>query len=177
VSLSRFFRRAGEVSIGHTFIQLEEYVFDFALYPYMLYSGGEAFLRITKIADASPENGFKAGFAIMFACSVAFNYLYVRAYDRMKVDWFGIEAVRSYEPSWVNRLPPLLRIAARYGTFAGLSVWTNPLFAVLWLRSPGVHYEMARGDWGVFAVAIILANIGWTFLIVAVAWIIGFFPI
>ena len=173
--MTRFFRRVGEVSIGHTFIQLEEYVFDFALYPYMLYSGGEGFLRITAIADATPENGFKAGFAIMFTCSVAFNYLYVRAYDRMKVDWFGIEAVRSYKPLWVDRLPPLLRIATRYGTFAGLAVWTNPLFAVLWLRSPGVHYEMSRGDWRVFAVAIILANIGWTLLIVAAVYIFSHF--
>lgn len=174
--MTRFFRRVGEVSIGHTFIQLEEYVFDFALYPYMLYSGGEGFLRITKIANASPENGFKAGFAIMFACSVAFNYLYVRAYDRMKVDWFGIEAARSYKPLWVDGLPPVLRIAAQYVTFAGLAVGTNPLFAVLWLRSPGVNYEMSRGDWRVFAVAIILANIGWTLLIVAAAWIIRLFP-
>ena len=144
--MTGFFRRAGEVSLGHTFIQIEEYVFDFVLYPYMLYAGGESFLRITQLADASPTNGFGAGIAIMFACSVVFNYLYVRAYDRMKVDWFGIEALRTYRPAVVDRLPSVIRAATRYVTFAGLAVWTNPLFSVLWLRSPGARFAMSRGD-------------------------------
>lgn len=174
--MTRFLRRAGAISLGHTFIQAEEYFFDFVLYPYMLYAGGESFLRLTQLADASPRNGFKAGIALMFACSVAFNYFYVRAYDRMKVDWFGIEALRSYRPPVVDRLPSVIRAAIRYGTFAGLAVWTNPLFSVLWLRSRGANFSMSRSDWGVFAVAIVLANLGWTLAISSVFWIFGILP-
>ena len=45
--------------------------------------------------------------------------------------------------------------------FTGLSIWANPLFATLWLRSREQQFVMTRGDWGVFWLAIIIANAAW----------------
>src|SRR5829696_4196437 len=100
VNRSGKLRRAGQfvgtLAVGHSFIQLEEYAFDYLLYPFMLYQGGEWLIALgarvagTEVAVNAPA-GYWLGFGVMCALSVAVNLAYLRFYDFSQTDWFGIE--------------------------------------------------------------------------------------
>lgn len=154
-------KRLGEVSTGHLFIRIEEFIFDFLLYPYMLYDGGFRLLRIMGFESATTADGYYAGAAIMFTSSAFTNIIYIIAYDRMGRDWFGIEAVRKFKPAWLLRLPRWLLPIGRGVAFIVLCLWTNPLFALLWIRSKAGAFRMNPADWAILGLAILIANIGW----------------
>lgn len=170
--LARIFRRSGELSAAHLVIRVEEYIFDFLLYPYMLYGGGSALLRMAGYAGADARTGYWLGCAIMLTTSTALNLVYLWTYDRTRRDWFGIEQLRHWEARPVPWLPEWTRPVWRFAVFAGLSIWANPLFATLWLRSRDHQFVMAQRDWGVFWLAIIIANAAWIGIIGAVAVVV-----
>ena len=167
--LRRIFLRSGELSAAHLFIRLEEYLFDFLLYPYMLYGGGSALLRMAGYAGANARTGYWLGGTIMLASSITLNLIYLWTYDRTRRDWFGIEQLRHWEARPVIWLPAWIRPAWRSAVFGGLCIWANPLFATLWLRSREQQFVMTRGDRGVFWLAIVIANAAWIGIIGVVA--------
>lgn len=155
---------------------MEAYAFDYLLYPFMLYQGGDLlvgwlFGLFGRDAPATPATGYWFGLGLMTAASVALNLLYVRAYDRMQTDWFGFEALKSAQegltPRWLRAEP--WQTAARLAAFAYLSTWHNPLFATLFMRKASTRYAMTRGDWPVFWSAILTANFGWAVVVGGVA--------
>ncbi|WP_307352184.1 hypothetical protein [Caulobacter ginsengisoli] len=149
-------------------MRLEEYAFDYLLYPFMLYRGGGllvGWLRdlFGQDAPAMPATGYWFGLGLMTAASIALNLIYVRAYDRMRTDWFGFEALKRAQE---NLIPSRFRVgpwrtAARFTAFVYLSAWHNPLFATLFMRRASASYAMSEGDWPVFWSAVLIANLGW----------------
>lgn len=160
--------RLGRWSVGHIVVRVEEYAFDYLLYPFMLYQGGGALVGwlfgvFGRTAPATPAIGYWVGFGLMTAASVALNLVYVRAYDRMQTDWFGFGALKRAQESLVPsrfRAGPW-RTAARFTAFVYLSAWHNPLFATLFMRRASAPYAMSGGDWPVFWSAVLIANLGW----------------
>lgn len=126
----------------------------------MLYSGGNHLARLLRLPDPS-RSGYLLGCGIMTVLSGAVNLLYLRLYDRLHVDWFGIEAARRSAAEWLLRVPPFMAGAVRLVIFLWLCIWINPLFSVLWARSGRLTYGMAQKDWGLFALAIAITNLGW----------------
>jgi hypothetical protein len=174
---SRFVRRdrrkltavAGRVaawSIAHGLARLEAYLFDFVFYPYMLYAGGPS-LAHTLGAQGSRGAGYWIGFGILLALSGALNVFYVRLYDASRQDWFGFEALRDRAISW--RVAEHAAAPLRIVVFVYLTVWENPLFATLWLRCRRDKFAMSRQDWLLLGGAVVIANVGWTALVSAVA--------
>lgn len=161
-------KRLGRWSVGHLAVRLEEYAFDYVLYPFMLYQGGGLlvgwlFDMFGRNAPATPAVGYWLGFGLMTGASVMLNLTYVRVYDRMQTDWFGFEALKKAQESLIpSRFRAgSWRAAARLMAFVYLSAWHNPLFATLFMRRASNPYEMSEGDWPVFWSAVLIANLGW----------------
>lgn len=148
-------------SLAHAAVRVEEYLFDYLVYPFMLYRGGAALLAAFGLR-ATPGEGYAAGFAFMLLVSLSVNLAYVHVYDRTRRDWFGFEALRSIE---ARHVPGRLRLPVRIALFGYLSLAHSPFFATLWLRSRTEAFAMRRADWAVFAFAVLLANVGWTVLV------------
>ena len=158
----------GRWSLAHIAIRVEEYLFDYALYPFMLYRGGEWLLTgLMGLARAnntpSPVAGYWVGFCLLTAASVGINVLYIGAYDRLRIDWFGFETLKEvsgrFTPAASGWRP--WRIVVRYVAFAYLSIWHSPLFGTLFMRGSATPYAMTAPDWRVFWVALMIANLGW----------------
>lgn len=159
----------GRWSLAHLAIRVEEYLFDYVLYPFMLYRGGESLLAsLMRLAGAkispSPVAGYWVGLCLLTVASVGINLFYISAYDRLRTDWFGFETLKEVN----KRLTPVAsrrwrpwRIAARYGAFAYLSIWHSPLFGTLFMRGSAEAYAMNARDWRIFWAALLIANLGW----------------
>ena len=72
----RWKERIGIMAVSHTFKQVEEFVFDYTLYPAVI-----ALL------------GAVTGGLVMTVFSALLCYLYIRFYDWSQKDWLGLELV------------------------------------------------------------------------------------
>jgi hypothetical protein len=152
-------------SVAHTLIRLEEYAFDYVLYPYLLYAGGPAFVE-WHLGRTEPTLGYWVGFAAALLASILLNLIYVWAYIALKADLFGIEAVKRFEEKGAKRWwYRLIRWPVRMSVFAYLCVFHNPLFATIWLRQRAPSARMTQQDWGVFWSAIVVSNFGWALVV------------
>jgi hypothetical protein len=170
----------GRWSIAHAVIRIEEYLFDYVLYPFMLYRGGEwllaAFLRLAGVAaPPSPAAGYWLGFCLLTSASIGINLLYIRAYDGLRTDWFGFEALKAASERYVSARPGWRpwRAVVRYGAFAYLSIWHSPLFGALFMRGETNAFAMTARDWRIFWVALLIANLGWAGLVSGVAELVS----
>lgn len=161
----------GRWGVAHALIRCEEYAFDYLLYPFMLYRGGQVVLVTVSglfgIHEPLPAaSGYWAGFALLTMASVGINLLYIRLYDGWRTDWFGFEALKAtVRFATADGRRPIWRRALRYGAFLYLSIWHSPLFGTLFLRDADSAYVMTRRDWVVFWIALLLANLGWATLV------------
>jgi len=85
-------------SAAHTAVRVEEYCFDYLVYPYMLYVGGPSAVNVLFGAVTALPWGYWGGFAAMLVASLFLNILYLRLYDRSEQDWFGFERARRWAP-------------------------------------------------------------------------------
>ncbi len=159
---------------AHAAVKLESYLFDYAFYPYMLYSGGGSLLGLAGVTDPDPQTGYWVGFAILCALSLTLNVAYIRAYDCSRHDWFGFETARRIRPPRFLRALAFLPAAARAAIFLYLSIWHNPLFATLWMRSRERAFSMIRRDWLLFGAAVAFANVGWTVVVTTAVTVLSF---
>ena len=152
---------------AHVAVRVEEYGFDYVLYPYMLYVGGEGILHLAGSGAGNAKAGFWLGFLLLTAASLLLNLVYIRIYDWSRRDWFGIEALR--HSALARRLSGSSHGAFTIGAaaFVFLSIWHSPLFATLAVRSRSAEYTMGRQDWAVFGAAVLVSNAGWALLVTA----------
>lgn len=163
--LTRLARQIAGWGAAHAIIRTEEYLFDFLLYPFMLYAGGPA-LVAGATGRSSAILGYWVGFAVMVFLSIVVNLSYLAAYDRLGRDLFGLEAARAYERRFAERrFYRPIRPVVKFIAFGYLAVWHNPLFATLFLRQDARPFQMDRGDWRVFGLALVIANFGWAGLV------------
>jgi len=157
---------AGRWSIAHAAIKVEEYAFDYLLYPFMLYRGGPYLLDLlwhVEAADRTSIAGYWLGFAILLLLSLCLNLLYICLYDASRTDWFGFVAIGGLRLrlGGSSRHGRLARFLLRWLAFLYLSVWHSPLFGTLFMREQGERFVMTKRDWGIFFGALAVANLGW----------------
>lgn len=170
--------RVSRWSLGHGVMRVDELLFDYLFYPYMLLHGGAVLVGLvlpgTLSAKALAEAGYWAGFAVLLLTSTVANILYLRLYDRLNTDWFGFEEARRWEGRFAHWQP--YRFVRRpFGILAFLyiAIWQNPFFATLMARDRRSPFRMTLRDWWVFAAAECASNLGWAAVVTGAATLIG----
>ncbi len=167
-ALTRVMRLVGRWSLAHALIRLEEYAFDFLLYPFMLYRGGGLLVDAARGifgGSPAPSAGYWTGFGVLLFLSVLGNAAYISLYDRFHTDWFGFEEAKRLAARWAGQTSlHAAAMPARAAALLYFSIWHGPLFAVLSAR-PADRYAMRAPDWGTFAAAVLIANLAWTGLV------------
>lgn len=137
-----------ELTIGFTATQVVGYLFDYALYPFVIYSFG-----------------LLVGGLVMILLSFAACLLTVWFYDWSKRDWLGIEAIKSlrgYEGELkCGRLAGWMLRKSDPVIFLFLSLNYDPFITMAYLRH-GAFNGMSRRDWRIFLGSTLVANVYWT---------------
>ena len=147
----RWKERIGIMAIGHSFKQVEEWVFDFALYPAVI-----AWLGALK------------GGLVMTAFSASECLFLIFIYDRTKKDWFGFELVKEVrdgeeKQGRVVRFIQYLARKSNWLAFLVLSAYTDPFMTTVYMRKGAEAYNgLSRRDWGIFWGSVLVANLWWT---------------
>ncbi len=139
--------RLGTLSIGVAFMYITNKLFDFALYPYVIYQAG------------------LWGGGIMTALSALACLLILKFYDYSKRDWLGIETIRDLKNfNGQHRAGRVLAQILRRGdpfAFVTLSIYADPFITTVWLRYERFGQMTAR-DWRIFWCSVLLSNVFWT---------------
>jgi len=154
-------RRIAELAVGFTVNKLQEYLFDFLLYPFVIF-----------------KLGLLCGGIIMSVLSFIGCLLFLRFYDWSKRDWLGIEAVKSLKDysgtSRLRRFMAWLLCRGDYIACVTLSVKFDPFITTAYLRR-GAFNGMNRRDWRIFVLSWFVGNAYWSvacfFGVSILAWV------
>ncbi len=140
-------RRTGELASGLLVWNVTDYVFDYALYPFVVWKLGPV-----------------GGGGIMALASLVFCLVLLRIYDGLRRDWLGIEFVkglRHYEgrSRWRRWLAWLLARGDGVA-FVVLSAKYDPFITTAYMRH-GAFTKMNRRDWAIFLGSWLLSNLIW----------------
>lgn len=140
--------RIAELSAGLTAIYISNKIFDYMLYPYIIYKLGI----------------LKGGMVMTFFAFIA-NIITMTFYDWSKRDWLGIEAIKNLKTyngnkmigrftSWVlKRSDPVI--------FLFLSLQYDAFTTTAYLRH-GKFNGMSKRDWTIFIGSLLISNAYWT---------------
>ncbi|MFA6174351.1 MAG: hypothetical protein WC334_02785 [Kiritimatiellales bacterium] len=153
--------RIAELTLGHTVNQTVNYLFDYGLYPLVIF-----------------WLGLGRGFVVMAGLSFLACWLQMRFYDWSKRDWLGIEAVKSLKNyAGESRAGHLLAWALRRSEPVAcvlLSVYFDPFIVTAYFRR-GSFGGMTRRDWRIFLLSWFIGNAWWSVAcftgISAVEWV------
>lgn len=144
----RFGERVRTLTIGIAFLYAANKLFDYVLYPYVVFRAG-----------------ILAGGGIMTALSALTCLAGLKYYDRSKRDWLGIETIRDLRDSRgggrVGRLAAWILHRSDPAAFVALSLWYDPFITTVWLRHERFG-GMAARDHRIFWGSVLLANAFWT---------------
>jgi hypothetical protein len=164
-------QRIGTIAVGHAAKRVEEYLFDWLIYAFVVY-------QCTSLWGT--YWGSIAAFFIMAPLSALVCWLYLLFYDWAKKDWFGFELLKELreeeaQSSWFRRL--MIRIA-RWGdlaAFIALSIHDDPFMVTVYLRKKGhEHRGLSRRDWNIFWLAVVFSNAYWTLRWTVIVTVIEF---
>jgi hypothetical protein len=170
--LSKNRRYIGIITVGHTAKQIEEYVFDWLLY---------GFVVSWATLSYGPIWGALVAFLIMTPLSALVCWLYIRFYDWLKRDWLGIEVLKELKDAentdhWFGRFFRKIARAGAIPAFIALSIYGDPFMVTVYFRH-GAHtyHGLSKRDWRIFYASVLVSNAFWTLnwaVIVAVALLI-----
>jgi len=148
---SRSFRaRATELAIGHTANKVQEYGFDYLLYPFAIFKLGVLY-----------------GGLVMSLLSLLVCLGLLKLYDWTKRDCLGIEAIKSMKEyqgaSWFGRATAWTLRRSDWLACLLLSIKFDPFITTAYLRH-GAFNGMSRRDWRIFLASWFVGNLYWTFL-------------
>lgn len=142
--------RLAELSIGLTAISFSNYLFDYLLYPFVIY-----------------QAGILKGGIVMTFLSFIVCILIMKFYDWSKRDWLGIEAIKEIKTykgtrkigrftSWImKKSDPVI--------FLFLSIKFDPFITTAYMRHGANQFNgMSKRDWKIFISSLILSNAYWT---------------
>ena len=142
--------RAMELTAGIAVAWLVRQSFDYVLYPFVIY-----------------RFGVLKGGAVMALLSCAVSMASIKAYDFLKRDWLGIEAIKGLRDyrgesrtrratAWImNKSDPVV--------FVFLSLKFDPFITTAYLRR-GRYTGLTGKDAAVFAGSLALGNAYWAFV-------------
>ena len=140
--------RIAELAVGFTANKTQEYLFDYLLYPFVIF-----------------RLGVWLGGAVMALLSLAFCLLSLKIYDWLKRDWLGIEAVKGLKdytgPSRWRRTTAWMLQRGDPVACLFLSIKFDPFITTLYLRR-GAYNGLNRRDWKIFFASWLIANLYWT---------------
>lgn len=142
--------RVADLATGITAFKTTSYLFDYALYPFIIYKLGI----------------IKGGLVMTFLAAVI-NILCLKFYDWSKRDWLGIEALKGmklYEgESRLVRFISGIMKKSDPAAFFFLSIKEDAFIAMVYLRHGSHQYNgMSTRDWRIFFASLAVANIYWT---------------
>jgi hypothetical protein len=151
ISRARRWRvRTAELVVGFTANKAQEYLFDYLLYPFVIF-----------------KLGLWRGGLVMALLSLVSCLLLLRFYDRLKRDWLGIEAVKGLKDyagqSRFRRMAAWLLQRGEPVACLFLSIKFDPFITTLYLRR-GSYNGMTRRDWKIFVASWLIGNVYWTFV-------------
>lgn len=150
----RWKERIGIMAVGHTFKQVEGFVFNYTLYPAVI-----AWL------------GAVTGGFVMTALSALVCWLYILFYDWSKKDWLGLELLKEVRDGEEKQgfVARLVQWAARKGdwlVFLVLSCSTDPFVTTVYMRQGAEAYNgLSKRDWKIFWASVLVANLWWTIVV------------
>lgn len=164
----RWKERVGIMAVGHTFKQVEEFIFDYTLYPAVI-----ALL------------GTVIGGIVMTMFSALICYLYILFYDWSKKDWLGLEFLKEMRDGEKKhgRVEHFVQRMARKGNwlaFLVLSGYTDPFVTTVYLRKGAGSYNgLSARDWRIFWASVLVANLWWTvamtFVVAGIRYLFNWF--
>ena len=156
--IKKHHRRVGTILAGHTLRLVEEYLFDWLLYGYVI---------ATATAQYGALQGSVLTFAVMTPLSALLCWLYIVAYDWAKKDLFGFEILKEIRDAETGGFfNVLFGKALRLGNvpaFFALSIHTDPFMTTIYFRKHGHEHKGLTGrDWQIFWASVIFSNLFWT---------------
>jgi hypothetical protein len=156
--------RVVEIATGITINQALTTLFDYMLYPSVIY-----------------YFGILTGGAIMTALSFLICLLILRLYDWSKRDWLGIETIKEMKhyhgQSKILLFFSQLLNKSDLIAFFVLSINFDPFIVTVYLRQ-GKFNGLSKRDWWVFTSSLLISNLYWIiacFLgITLIEWLINF---
>jgi len=140
--------RIGEITIGLTVIYLLNTLFDYLLYPFIIYKFGVL------------RGGIVMTFLSFVAC-----ILIMKFYDYSKRDWLGIEAIKSlkgYDGSKkIGKLTAWVIKKSDPIVFLFLSIKYDPFITTAYLRDTKFN-GMNKREWSIFLSSLLISNAYWT---------------
>ncbi|MGO9613613.1 MAG: hypothetical protein ACLPX5_11325 [Dissulfurispiraceae bacterium] len=140
--------RLAELSIGITASQLIVFLFDYLLYPFVIYNFG-----------------ILMGGVVMTVLSLIACLLAIKFYDWSKRDWLGIEAIKEISgymgTNKSRRVTSWLLKKSEPVAFLFLSVKFDPFVTTAYMRH-GKFNGMSRRDWSIFMGSLLFSNAYWT---------------
>ncbi len=145
--------RVGIWGVGYIANFLLVWVFDYALYPWVMWKAG-----------------LVKGAAIMWVLSFINCYATMKFYDWSRTDWLGIETLKEVRDAEAKKLfQRIMQWAMRRGDWAVmliLSVKFDPFICTVYMRHGAHQYNgMSKRDWVIFLVSFVIANAWWTFAV------------
>lgn len=143
--------RIGIWGVGYTANFLLVHVFDYALYPWVMWKAG-----------------LVKGAAIMWVLSFINCYLTMKFYDWSRTDWLGLETLKEVRDSDEKQgfFHKVMRWAMRRGDWMVmlvLSVKFDPFICTVYMRHGAHQYNgMTARDWKIFLTSFVIANAWWT---------------
>lgn len=142
--------RLVELAIGLTANQTIDYLFDYALYPFVIY-----------------RFGILWGGLVMMVLSFIACLLSVWFYDWSKCDWLGIEAIKSLKgysgDKKLGRLTGWLLRKSDSVVFLFLSIKYDSFITMTYMRHGSHQYNgMSQRDWRIFLGSVAISNAYWT---------------
>ncbi len=157
-------KRLGILGIGLSVNWLLVWIFDFALYPLIIY-----------------VYGILRGGIVMTILSFFVCYASILFYDWTKKDWIGIETlkgIKELEPK--NKVGKFITKLIRNSdplAIIILSIQFDPFITVAYLRHGAHQYNgLSKRDWRIFFGSLLIGNVYWTLVsftgvsIVEVLW-------
>lgn len=138
------------MATGITAFSLLNYLFDYGLYPFVIY-----------------KLGIIKGGLVMTVLAATANIICLKFYDWSKRDWLGIETikgVKGYEGG--NHLLRFMSGLLKKGDVPALlflSVKEDAFVTMIYLRHGSHQYNgMSVRDWRIFLTSLSIANVYWT---------------
>ena len=142
--------RIGILFFGYTGNFLIVVVFEYVLYPWVIYNLGK-----------------EIGVPVMWFLSFLICWFTLIFYDWAKKDWLGIEAIKEVkEYEGKNIFGRIFAYAMNKGeipALIALSVKFDPFIAVVYLRKGANNYNgLTKREWKIFLISWVVGNVYWS---------------
>jgi hypothetical protein len=150
--IARYKKRLAMIGIGISANQIFAFIFDFMLYPYVMW-----------------KLGLVKGFVVMSILSAIVCYLLIVLYDWLKKDWLGIETLKQFREYESKNI--LVRLLSRLFKkndsliFWVLSTQFDPFIAILYYRKGSHQYGgLSKKEWRMFFFSLLAGDLYWSLM-------------